>query len=93
MIAIESGLEPLADQLMEFSADAPEEIAKPFVNEEAGVNTVEDALAGARDIVAERFADDAAIRENIRKLAWSDGTIVSAIRKGQRTSECLWELL
>ena len=82
MIAIESGLEPLANKLMEFSGSSPEEIAKPFVNEEAGVNTVEDALAGARDIVAERFADDAAIRENIRKLAWSNGMIVSAIRKG-----------
>lgn len=82
MIAIESGLEPLADQLVVFPSDAPEEIARPFVNEEAGVNTIEDALAGARDILAERFADDAAIREDIRKQAWSNGTIVSAIRKG-----------
>ena len=82
MIAIESGLEPLAKSLMEFSGASPEELANPFVNEENGVNTVEDALAGARDIVAEQFADDAGIRESIRKLAWSDGMIVSAVRKG-----------
>ena len=81
MIAIESGLEPLAKKLMEFSGITGR-FASPFLNEEIGVNTVEDALAGARDIVAERFADDAAIRENIRKLAWSDGMIVSGVRKG-----------
>ena len=75
-------LNPLQTQLVVFPSDAPEEIARPFVNEEAGVNTIEDALAGARDILAERFADDAAIREDIRKQAWSNGTIVSAIRKG-----------
>ena len=44
MIAIESGLEPLAKKLMEFSASSPEELAMPFLNEEIGVNTVEDAL-------------------------------------------------
>ncbi|WP_342515202.1 Tex family protein [Sporosarcina sp. FSL K6-1522] len=82
MIAIESGLEPLADQLLTFSTSVPEEIAEPFVNEEAGVKSIEDALAGARDIIAERFADDAAIRENIRKLTWAHGLIVSALRKG-----------
>jgi len=82
MIAIESGLEPLAKSLMEFSGASPEELANPFVNEEKSVNTIEDALAGARDIVAEQFADDAGIRENIRKLAWSDGMIVSTVRKG-----------
>ncbi|WP_188006778.1 Tex family protein [Sporosarcina sp. ANT_H38] len=82
MIAIESGLEPLAKKLMEFIGISPEDLATPFLSEEGGVNTVEDALAGARDIVAEQFADDAAIRENIRKLAWSDGMIVSVVRKG-----------
>lgn len=82
MVAIESGLEPLANQLLKFSPDVAEEIAKAFVNEEVNIHTVEDALAGARDIIAERFADDAAIREGIRKQTWADGTIVSTIRKG-----------
>ncbi len=91
MIAIESGLEPLAKSLMEFSGASPEDLANPFVNEELGVHTIEDALAGARDIVAEQFADDAAIRENIRKLAWSDGMIVSAVRKGAEDKRNVFE--
>ncbi|WP_255726804.1 Tex family protein [Sporosarcina sp. ACRSM] len=82
MVAIESGLEPLANELLKFSPSVPEELAKPFVNEEANVHSVEDALAGARDIIAERFADDAALREDIRKKTWAEGTVVSAIRKG-----------
>jgi len=81
-MAKEKGLEELANLLLELSDVAPEELAQPFVSEELEVETVEDALAGARDIVAENFADDAAIREQIRKLTWSDGAIVSTIRKG-----------
>ena len=81
MIAIESGLEPLADKIYEFPTTPIEEFAKDYVSEEHGVETIEAALAGARDILAERFADDATIRENIRKLTWASGTIVSAIRK------------
>lgn len=81
MIAIESGLEPLADKIYEFPTTSIEEFAKEFVSEELGVETIEAALAGARDILAERFADDATIRENIRKLTWSSGTIVSTVRK------------
>lgn len=81
-MAKERGLDPLASFLLELSDEDPEEFAKPFVNEELEVTTVEDALAGARDIIAEGFADDAAIRESIRKIAWSDGAIVTTIRKG-----------
>lgn len=80
--AKEKGLEPLANELVTFSDRTPEELAQPFVDVEKEVATIEDALAGARDIIAENIADDAAIREAIRKLAWSDGSIVSAVRKG-----------
>src|SRR5690606_6313857 len=68
MIAIESGLEPLADSLMGFGQEKPENLAVPFVDEEKNVASVEEALAGARDIIAERIADDAALRESVRKL-------------------------
>ncbi|WP_156450437.1 Tex family protein [Sporosarcina sp. HYO08] len=81
MVAIESGLEPLANALLAFTKTPVEELAQSFIDEEKNVNTVEEALAGARDIIAERLADDAAIRDHIRKLAWSRGTIVSAVRK------------
>ncbi|MHA6259815.1 Tex family protein [Sporosarcina sp. CAU 1771] len=84
MMAKEEGLEPLATQLLEFSADSLEALAQPFVNVEAEVETIEDALAGARDIIAEIFADDAAIRESIRKLAWSQGSIVSSLKKNAK---------
>ena len=84
MMAKEKGLEPLATLLLEFSAKSPEELAQPFVNVEVEIETIEDALAGARDIIAEMFADDAAIRESIRKLAWSDGSIVSILKKGAK---------
>ena len=80
--AKEKGLEPLANLLETFSDSTLEELARPFVDVEKEVATIEDALAGARDIIAENIADDAAIREAIRKLAWSDGSIVSAVRKG-----------
>ncbi|MEK3936676.1 Tex family protein [Sporosarcina sp. FSL W7-1349] len=81
MAAIEKGLEPLADALLSFSAETPEKLAEPFVDEEKEIPTVEEALAGARDIIAERVADDAAIREKVRNRAWAGGTIVSAVRK------------
>lgn len=82
MVAKEKGLEPLATSLLEFSRESLEGLAKPFVNIEAEVASIEDALAGARDIIAEIFADDATIRENIRKLTWSHGSIISSLKKG-----------
>ncbi|WP_438313257.1 Tex family protein [Sporosarcina sp. FA9] len=82
MMAKEKGLEPLAISLLEFSQETPETLAEAYVNEELEINSTEDALAGARDIIAEIFADDAAIRGSIRKLAWADGFIVSNLKKG-----------
>lgn len=81
-MAKEKGLEPLAKLLLEFPSETPEQMAAPFIHEDLGVPTIEEALAGARDILAEIFADDAAIRETIRKITWADGSIVSIIRKG-----------
>jgi uncharacterized protein len=81
MVAKEKGLEPLANALLEFSSTTPEELAKPFLNEEHEILTVEDALHGARDIIAEGIADDAANREEVRKAVWANGSIVSSIKK------------
>ena len=63
-VAKSLGLEPLADALMSAKISNPEAAAKPFVKE--GVPSVEDALAGARDIIAERVAETAVVRENQR---------------------------
>lgn len=92
MIAIESGLEPLADKLMAFGPENPEDFALSFVNEEKNIASVEEALAGARDIIAERIADDAALREIVRKLAWSDGQMASAFRKGAEDERGVYEM-
>lgn len=80
--AKEKGLEPLANLLNAFPKETPEELAHPFVNVEKEVSSIEDALAGARDIIAENIADDATIRESIRKMTWANGSITSVVRKG-----------
>ncbi|MBD7983949.1 RNA-binding transcriptional accessory protein [Sporosarcina sp. Sa2YVA2] len=92
MIAIESGLEQLADQLVLFKSDEPTVLAEPFINEEKNVSSIEEALAGARDIIAERIADDAALRELVRKLAWSDGQMASTLRKGAEDERAVYEM-
>ena len=69
-MAKEKGLAPLADELFAQHMDcpAPEKLAKNYVNPDLGVNTVEEALAGASDIIAENISDDAAIRAMLREL-------------------------
>ena len=69
-VAREKGLEPLADAIFEQALDSPSplEMAKDFINEEKGVETAEDALKGAMDIIAENISDDADIRRRLRNL-------------------------
>ena len=69
-MAKEKGLEPLAEALFAqpLTGTAPEELAEDYVNQEKGVASVEEALAGASDIIAERISDDAAIRSLLRQL-------------------------
>ncbi|MEG2259218.1 MAG: Tex-like N-terminal domain-containing protein, partial [Oscillospiraceae bacterium] len=79
-IAREKGLEPLAEFL--FAQDknsiAPEIEAEKYTDAEKKVATADDALAGARDIIAENTSDDAEIRKKLRALLQSRGTLVSA---------------
>ena len=67
-IAREKGLEPLAAAIFAQDGQDPAALAQDYVNPEKGVETVEDALAGASDIIAEDLSDDAAIRKNLREL-------------------------
>ena len=67
-VAREKGLEGLAAAIYEQDGRDPAELAKDYVNLERGVETVEDALAGASDIIAEDLSDDAAIRKTLRQL-------------------------
>ena len=78
-VAKEKGLEPLALRLFaqENGSPAPEELAAEFIDPEKGVETVEDALAGASDIVAEMISDDAEIRKLLRDFIWRNAVLES----------------
>lgn len=78
-IAKERGLEPLAEILFVQDDGDPQELAKPFVDPEKEVPTVDDALAGARDIIAEWVSDDANARGRLRELYTENGTIRSEV--------------
>lgn len=82
-IAKEKGLEPLAEILFsqEQKTGNIEEIAKPFIDAEKEVNTVEDALNGAMDIIAEDVSDNAEFRKAIRDIFMRLGVIVSKAKK------------
>jgi uncharacterized protein len=83
MIAREKGLEPLARILFdqEIMKGNIVEIAAPFIDAEKGVNTIEEALAGAMDIIAEEISDNAETRKVTRELFFRHGTLVSKAKK------------
>ena len=87
-VAREKGLEPLALLLYSQSKNlpAPEELAKKAIDPEKGVETVEDALAGASDIIAENISDDADIRKSLRLLANAKGVAGSKAAKEEEDS-------
>jgi uncharacterized protein len=84
-IAKEKGLEPLAQRMwaQEEVAGNLEEIAATFINAEKGVNTAEDAVAGARDIIAEWISDDAEVRKLVREATWEKGNLRSEAKDPQ----------
>ena len=84
-IAKEKGLEPLALQLLmqNEKKKTPEQIAEAFIQPEKGVETAEEALQGARDILAEQFSDDADARKKLRELAFRTGVLESKKAKDE----------
>ena len=86
--AKERGLEPLAQRIYAQEKDSPYPIdmAAEFVNPEKEVETPEDALSGALDIIAEEISDDAGIRRRLRVIALSQGVIVSRAAKPDEDS-------
>ena len=78
IIAKEKGLEPLADFILsQDESKSIKEYAKEFINEEKKVLTVEEAIQGAKDIIAEIFSDSAKIRKLIRNNTFKKGLIVT----------------
>jgi protein Tex len=82
-IARDKGLEPLAAIILTDASAITDlnTVAQPFVNSETGVSTAQEALEGAGHIIAERVADDADIRQWVRKRLWEQGTLVTKVKK------------
>lgn len=80
-IAKEKGLEPLADLIfMQMAKEPLEKAAAPYISRELGVETVEEAISGAKDILAERVSDNAQYRTYIRSATMREGTLQSTAK-------------
>jgi len=82
MIAREAGLEPLADALLGDPNLKPEDEAAKYVDAEKGVADVKAALDGARQILMERFAEDAELLGTLREHLWDSGVLFSTMAEG-----------
>ena len=85
-VAREKGLEPLAIAIMEQDGTDPAALAQDYIDPEKGVESVEDALAGANDIIAEALSDDAAIRKSLRELFQRRGVLISKAEDPEKDS-------
>lgn len=80
--AIAKGLEPLADVIFAQKDNTSlEELAKAYINEEKGVKSIEEALQGASDIIAEKISDDAEIRKDLREFMTKTANIQTTIKE------------
>lgn len=86
-IAKEKGLEPLANLILLQMTNQPlEQDAQQYIDAEKGVNTVEEAIVGAMDILAERISDEAGYRKYIRETTMKTGKITSVAKKPEEES-------
>lgn len=92
-IAKEKGLEPLANWILSFpdSCDLEQEASR-YVNEEKEVFTWEDAVIGAKDIIAEFVSDDAEVRKWIRKETFKHGLIVTTVKNEDKDEKRVYEM-
>lgn len=91
-IAKESGLEPLADWLLTFPSSAIHDEATKYVNDEKKVETVEIALAGAHEIIAERMSDEPVYRIWIRDYTLKNGLITTGVKKQEKDEKGVFEM-
>jgi len=84
-VAKEKGLEPLALKIFEQDKFNLEAFAQGFVNSEKGVADLQEALDGARDIIAEWVSENPEARKRLRELFWTEGTVASKVLKGKET--------
>lgn len=92
-IAKEKGLEPLAEWLMSFpQSGSVIEKAQEFISEELNVQNEEEAVAGAKDIVAEWISDDAASRKWIRHETFKNGRIETSVKGAEKDEKKVYEM-
>ncbi|WP_286181214.1 Tex family protein [Bacillus sp. ISL-37] len=92
-VAKEKGLEPLAQWMLEFPVNGSlEEKAREFLSEEKGVESIEDAIAGAKDIIAEIVSDDADSRKWIRNETYKSGSIDSSVKNEEQDEKNVYEM-
>ncbi|WIY61587.1 Tex family protein [Bacillus arachidis] len=91
-IAKDKGLEPLAEWLLLFAKEDPKAKAKEFVNAEKEVQSVQEALQGAQDIIAELVSDDAAYRSWIRNVTFRKGMIASSVKDEEKDEKNIYEM-
>lgn len=85
-VAKEAGLEPLADALFNDPTLDPETTAQAYVNADKGVADTKAALDGARDILAERFSENADMLEMLREFLWKNAYLVSEVLEEQKNT-------
>ena len=78
-VAREKGLEPLAQKLREMTEGSPLEWAQEYLSEEFAILTPEEALAGARDIIAEEISETPELRSRLRRMLWQNGQVASTL--------------
>lgn len=91
-IAKEKGLEPFAEWLLLCRNGNVEEKANEFLSEEKGVVTTDEAIAGAKDIIAESVSDDAESRKWIRKEIFKSGTVISIVKDKEKDDKKVYEM-
>ena len=96
-IARERGLQPLAERLRSLNRPEVSRVdltleAQPFVDPDGEVETTDDALQGASDILAEGVAEDADLRAKIRQRLWEDGRLVTHVKRGHPKGSTNYEM-
>lgn len=91
-IAIEKGLEPLAIVIYDQSSVDLKKIALSYIDKEKGLNTLEEVLQGARDIVAEWISENSQIRETMRNLFIKEAFITSKVKRDKKESGSKYEI-
>nr|WP_318247635.1 Tex family protein [Bacillus infantis] len=90
--AKEKGLEPFAEWMLAFTREPVEEKAAAFISEEKAVKTAEEAIAGAKDIIAEMVSDDPESRKWIRRETFKSGKIETSVKNAVNDEKKVYEM-